>query len=48
MPERLECEVPQKARYINTLTYKKVDSAKYSFSNRLAGLNEWKNAVALW
>ena len=21
MPERLECEVPQKVRYINTLTY---------------------------
>jgi len=35
MPERLECEVLQKVRYINTLTFTYLST--YSYSTRLIG-----------
>jgi len=35
MQERLECEVLQKARYINTLTFTYLNVAQYAYIHRL-------------
>jgi len=36
MPERLECEVLQKARYINTLTFTSIGTQRQNHSNQVA------------
>jgi len=42
MPERLECEVLQKARYINTLTFTFFTFSHFEFTTQLQRLKGWR------